>query len=263
MLSGPAETCKPSVTLLREMGLPTRAAWEEARRTPGEAVRRSPRAAFPGRCRPHRHTPGRQARGGARRQLRAARTRQPARVGGGRPYGAGNQDGVAGLGREAAGARPQVPAERRRERRGVSGTSRLLCPRPATSSARRPPCASPPLVSTPMALPAPDIRSFSRSTVAMAAEKAAWLLALTVANPAPYLAPPRSAPPPRPRTREVTAPRGRAGDWGGRAVRVAPRGRGGAASPRPRVLASRGPHCWAVCGLGRGALAFWFLRRWT
>lgn len=81
--------------------------------------------------------------------------------------------------------------------------------------------------------------------------------------------PPRTSPRPAPRRRPAPAlvrsllpAAGRETGVGGPSVSL-PGGGGGAASPRPRVLASRGPHCWAVCGLGRGALAFWFLRRWT
>lgn len=84
--------------------------------------------------------------------------------------------------------------------------------RPASGPAPCPPCASPPLVSTPMALPAPDIRSFSRSTVAMVAPKRAARsppARRAVAGPAP--APPR----PRPRVRSrLPTPVGRPQVWG-------------------------------------------------
>lgn len=66
---------------------------------------------------------------------------------------------------------------------------------------QHPPCASPPLVSTPMALPAPDVRSFSRSTVAMAPPTPPSSLS----RPAPPLSPgPPRALRPAPAPCEVT-----------------------------------------------------------
>lgn len=198
-LSGFAGTC-PAQHSFQETGLPTRATQEGAQGAPGpaggppEASGTLAACATPPGHRRGADTPPQAREGGARRPWRAARTR--ATSASGRVRGLGG-DWRRGQG-EPMVVLPQLLAESSGSARRVPGKGG----RPSPAAERQtpascPPCASPPLVSTPMALPAPDIRSFSRSTVAMAALRPAVRsppAPRAVADPAP--APPRAGPAP-------------------------------------------------------------------